>query len=131
MVHIKTYRAAAFALALLFGVYNVGIPIVLASCPMATAGPVCSGCFEAGTANERINKQKDTSCCTTIIAADRNTNEFLQAKDLSIPSFQLEVFIVLPAATVILNGNIPSTNTLSHSPPVQPDFPILHSALLI
>jgi hypothetical protein len=131
MKKTQTYRLAAYFLALLFGVYNVGIPIVLASCPMATVGPVCSGCFEPGVGKERVTTHKDTSCCATIIAADRNTNEFLQSKDLSVASLQMEAITILPADYAVVERAVSSISILSHSPPVQPDLPILHSALLI
>lgn len=127
----KTYHAAALVLTMVFGVYNIGIPIVLASCPMPKAGPMCCVCYEPSAGTASIGKAIDSSCCATVIAAERNTNAFLQAKDSPLPLFHGETLMVLPLDSTFVDGPNSGLNPLHHSLPLLADIPVLHSALLI
>jgi len=62
-------------------VFNVGLPIMLASCPMmgtnAGRGSCCAESSPIGSL--ALRSALNSSCCRTTLAAERNTNEFLQA----------------------------------------------------
>lgn len=128
------YRIAAYLLAFVFGVFSVGLPIVVASCPM----PKLEGyaqCFmcDDGSApgSAKLTNSIDRSCCITRYAADRNTTEFLQVHHAS------EVLCGIEAApVVVLDLRASETHsafvaTTDTSPPFSHDIPILVSSLLI
>ena len=133
MTAILKYRLSALVLALLFCVFNVGLPIVLDSCPMAQSerGSLCTLCHET-TGFEGITSIKNRSCCNTVIAAERNTQEFVKAKNVLDKADRSSLFIsslqfILPPSG--LHSTI--CNSLSSSPPVFQDIITITSSLLI
>jgi hypothetical protein len=130
MINRKKYRIVAWTLVTVFFVFNVGIPIVLAACPMIQEEKPLACCAQEPQSRiPEIKLNADYSCCNTKIASERNTTEFLQGKDNSF--FQ---YFITP-----LLQSIPTTNleyiqhsfSFLYSPPHQVDLPILHSSLLI
>ncbi len=134
MNSLLKYRIVAVALVVVFGVFNIGIPIIIASCsmPEMMRGSNCPMCDDQDlTSTARFATAQNTACCTTAIVAERNTNEFVQSKtSLS------EVSKLLPA---VLVENIPVSIlpspvcfvSVSSSPPTVVDIPIFTSSLLI
>jgi len=75
------YRSVAILLAGVFTIFNIGIPVVLASCPMMKASVRGACCPTQPVKGLPILKtHRDYSCCKTVIASDRNKIEFLQTQ---------------------------------------------------
>ena len=134
MNSILKYRFVAFALVVVFGVFNIGIPIIIASCPMAAMmqGNTCGMCSDQddpGTST--ITTERNTSCCATTIAAERNTNEFVQGKS-GLPDLAKLLLVVLTEhvpVSILLSPVC--VVRVSPSPPAVVDIPIITSSLLI
>jgi len=134
MLSAFKYRPVATLLAGVFVVFTIGIPVVLASCPMmkASMSGACCSIKPAGV-SPILKSQRDYSCCRTIIAADRNRTEFLQAQNDEAAQllnystcailFDLSIFEPTAFSKFILND--------THSPPLVEDIPIFTSSLLI
>jgi hypothetical protein len=134
MMKFLKHRAIAVTLAAVFGVFNIGIPVVLASCPMAKLGnaPTCFMCNEGeGNAGVQLKTHQDRSCCATVIAAEKNATEFLQSSHNVVAGVELTA--LLPAeislTTTVHNAQFVIGHPRSPSPP--DDLPILYSSLLI
>lgn len=136
MFRILTYRPkrqiVALALALVFAVFNVGLPIVIYACPMmqqkASALPCCGD--TASRSGVQIGVSVDRSCCKTVVAGQRNTTEFLQTKDHQLhvtvtPLFQHDAAERIAVQSISLRPHI----TIAVASP--PDIPVLFSSLLI
>lgn len=128
------HKYLSLAIVIVFGLFNVGVPIVIASCPMAEImqGGLCLVCGdpdESGTV--RITTEKDTSCCATVVVAERNTTAFVPTK--------ASLDVVTPVAGIIaqISTDVSNQSTLclvevvSPSPPRCDDIPIFNSSLLI
>ena len=117
-------------LASLFLVFNVGLPILVDSCPMPKPGgsmmcPLCH--MDAGEGKGEVVKGKP--CCTPSVAAVGNTNEFLRIQKSACDPCP---------CTNCQSGFTPlslsSCSQISASTPSQfaPDnIPVLHLSLLI
>lgn len=127
------YRITGLTLAVVFALFNVGLPVVVASCPMMKYenSRACIMCNDGLSSGVQVTRAIDTSCCVTVFAADRNKTEFLQVSKHLFESAKLLLAVVsdLIPATVIRNPQ--SAITLSASPPRSADIPILVSSLLI
>ena len=134
MITILKYRVVAFALAAVFAVFNIGIPVLVASCPMASMmqGGACPMCDDQGSSpTSKVSTEQNASCCATTIVAERNTNEFVQAQS---KSFDLAShFTLLPTIFSAINNpsSVSTFAQISASPPTVVDIPILISSLLI
>ena len=128
------YRVVAFVLAVVFGVFNIGIPVIIASCPMAAMmqGSKCTMCDDQDDpATSKVTTEKNTSCCATIVVAERNTTEFLQVK-VTVQQSILQTELVAASSAVISNpSSVFTTSHISPSPPTVVDIPIFTSSLLI
>lgn len=117
-----------------FAIYNIGLPVVIASCPMMKSAVRASCCpDESENDRQTLNKYNDYSCCKTVIATDRNKTEFLQTQNDGVT--QLHNYSI---TAVLYASNIFETTTFSkliltdtHSPPLIEDIPIFKSSLLI
>ncbi|MBX2992067.1 MAG: hypothetical protein KF749_12995 [Bacteroidetes bacterium] len=127
------YRITGLTLAAVFALFSVGLPIVVASCPMMKFenSRSCIMCNEGPSSGVQVTRALDTSCCLTVFAADRNKMEFLQANKhlLEFAKLLLAVESDFVPATVISNPQ--SAITPNASPPRSADIPILVSSLLI
>ncbi len=129
-----TYRIAAYLLALVFGVFSVGLPIVVASCPMPKLEGYaqCFMCDDGGTTGSaKFTNSIDRSCCITRYAADRNTTEFLQAHHSSEIARGVFVIPVVKLDLGVHEAHVPFVHVTDTSPPFTQDLPILLSSLLI
>ena len=134
MMRDSKYRLVAVALAAAFSLFNVGLPVVIAACPMmgrgVSARPAC--CAERHTASTKapgLALGKD--CCRTVLAAERNHAEFLGEKQkLSVytNSFCANVYSV-PLRIFESPLSIPRV-VPAPSPPSE-DIPIFTASLLI
>lgn len=133
MIHIHKYLS--LALVVVFGLFNVGVPIVIASCPMAETaqGNLCFVCIdpdESGTV--RITTEKDSSCCATVVVAERNTTAFVPAKAGSV-DVSMSAAVVHAQAYTEIATRFPlyTIAVVSPSPPWCGDIPVFTSSLLI
>jgi hypothetical protein len=133
MMRLIKYRVAAMLLTGIFLVSNVGIPVILASCPMMKAGKRAA-CCPIGNDDHTliIKKYQDYSCCRTVVAAERNTTEFVQnpAHRFTDRNESLLIFANLPTKLCdIIYQRIIFCDT--HSPPLSEDIPLLTSTFRI
>jgi hypothetical protein len=134
MNSILKYRIIALALVAVFGTFNVGIPVVIASCSMGgmMQGGSCPMCADRqNPTTETFTTDQSKVCCTTTIVAEPNTNEFVQAKaSLSDLSKPLLVVLTVDVLVPVLQSPV-HVIRVSSSPPTVLDIPILTSSLLI
>ncbi len=133
MVNVSKYKITALILASIFAVFNIGVPIVLYACPMMNQTPYTSSCCVDQQSQQGVNLRAsmDRSCCKTVYAAERNTTQFVQGKDISnilhystAPILQCNIFLVLQLVIITHKLNSPS-------PPLADDIPVFNSSLLI
>jgi hypothetical protein len=133
MHRILKYRSVGVALALIFCLFNVGLPIIVASCPMMrTSTAPC--CAPVHSGSSRIASPVDRSCCRTIIAGERNTTEFLQVAAASHAINGGTLYVPLTADNRLLDVEIRIGALLpsEHSPHLLADnLPVVFSSLLI
>lgn len=129
----RPYRLLALSLAAAFLLFNIGLPIIVASCPMAmsSAQPICSMCNEGSNAGPKISRVIDRSCCATVIAAERNTTEFLQVVASSIFQHHDALVFVSPDELCIVTDIQFLASEVNTSPPPCQDVLLLTSSLLI
>ncbi len=135
MTSNRTYRIVGLSLAAVFALFNVGVPIVVASCPMVKEqnSRFCIMCNDDRQGDGlRISTYFDRSCCETRFAAERNTTEFLQTQQ-KVERVKLVVEIPLLSSVILfekssLVGNLGIDDL---SPPLTRDIPIFISSLLI
>ena len=136
MKNERTYRVVTAFLVAVFGVFNVGLPIVVASCPMTegTRSSVCSACPDAsGPDVARLSSVNDYSCCQTVILAERNTTEFIAAKTVMSAHVMLIACVLSEKhhSYSISLSSVPIAAVADSSPPGALDIPIFTSSLLI
>lgn len=129
------YRIASLALALSFGLFNVGIPVILASCPMMDAGMSNAPCCITQHDNRLIGLRSSggSNCCKTVFLAERNTTEFVQSNFQSTSVVHLSPIIV-PIVLAMDLGEAARPmqyNSGDTSPPYSRDIPLIDSSLLI
>ena len=133
MVKFSKHRIIALTLAAVFALFNIGLPIVLYSCPMMQQSLYSSACCADQSARQGVRLQiaTDRSCCKTVYAADRNTHEFLQIKDHA-PVLIYSTTQLLCNAVVLHQTIFTSRKFYSTSPPLlADDIPVVTSSLLI
>ena len=129
------YRIASLTLALSFSLFNVGIPVILASCPMMDArmsnAPCCTSQNDNSTTGLRASG--GSNCCKTVFLAERNTTEFVQFNfrwtNIVHPSP-----IIIPIVLAMEFGEAAHPvpyNSGDTSPPFSRDIPLIVSSLLI
>ena len=131
---IFKYRIIALALAVVFGVFNIGIPVIIASCSMpemmrGSSCPMCDDQESPSTA--AVTTAQSTACCTTTIIAERNTNEFVQVKAGFQESVSQQAFMPSSFAVISNLSSVVAISQVSPSPPTVVDIPIFTSSLLI
>ena len=135
MARIVKYRMIALLLTATFCISNVGLPIILASCPMIgkmqQCCPMCPD--QSNSSTQKLTSTKNTSCCNTIIAGERNKTEFVQPQD---NKRHFSEFNCIAPVFHAVNTEIPQTYRqlfieVCSSPPFLHDIPIFTSSLLI
>jgi len=131
---ILKYRNIALALVVVFGLFNIGIPIIIASCsmPEMMRGSSCPMCEDQELpATATFATAQSTACCTMTMVAEHNVIEFVQAKtSLSDLSKPLLVVLTADVLVPVLQSPVFAVR-VSSSPPTVVDIPILTSSLLI
>ncbi len=120
------------AFASLFLVFNVGLPIVIDTCPMPkpVGSMLCPFCHEEGGKDGR-ETLSGKSCCSPVIAAERNSNEFLTVQKI-LGDLPAGVPAVLPSCMTC--GSFACDSQTFAPAPSQfapDDIPVIHSSLLI
>lgn len=134
MINSIKYRSLALILTLVFCLFSIGIPVVIASCPMMKVSVRGACCPEQTTKNLPIVKgPQDYSCCVTIIAAERNTNEYVQTQGYTSNTDKHYSITPILHYSIENNLRIASHKIFDniHSPPLIEDIPIFTSSLLI
>lgn len=131
MMNNQQYQTVASLVAAVFLLFNVGLPIVVASCPMAgTPTTTCGMCMEESN-TQRVTTVKNTSCCATIFVAEKNSTEFVQTKFDVKHSLEVVAGTDLSPQSTHSVQNI-STTRREFPPPTLPlDIPISTCSLLI
>lgn len=116
----------------LFLMFNVGLPIVLNTCPMPrkTGSMACPLCRDGGW-DGHGTAVNGKPCCDPRIAAERNLNEFIGASN-PVPAFVVHTIMLVPTARTL--SPLPVAEfSLDASPPHQlfSDIPVALSTLLI
>lgn len=128
------YRISALLLVLVFSLFNIGLPIVVASCPMNenTNAAVCGSCTEqTSDVKGNLTSAKNTSCCATVIAAEKNSTEFVHVKIVLNEFSKSLVTSYTPVNRPIDYAHDPLISDQGSSPPRSIDIPIFTSSLLI
>ena len=124
-----TYRTVAICLAAVFAVFAAGLPVIVASCPMAkVADRSCCACSETSSV-PAYAPWRDASCCATVIAADRNTTEFLPQDHVHVSALLAQTVPVLAPPPAVLRPVGSLYDGRTHSPPG--DLSLLQTPLLI
>jgi len=136
MPRILKYRSIGLILAVLFCLFNVGLPIVVASCPMmgAMKCPPKACCAAPDTKSVKLGSVINRDCCKTVFAASRNTNEFLQVPTILHENAAATQFVAVFFGDVLLHAqsSLVITGLSGDSPPSSSgDLPVLYSSLLI
>jgi hypothetical protein len=126
-------RIIGILLAGVFALFNIGLPIVVASCPMMKFenSRSCMMCNDDQSAGVKLTRAIDRSCCATVFAADRNKTEFLQATKNLQESSQYLLTVVSDIVSAFAIRDPQAVNAATASPPRSADIPILVSSLLI
>jgi hypothetical protein len=129
---ISTYRFCSLVLAVVFCLFNVGLPVVFAACPMmGRLSEIPSCCAQNhGAGSTTGGAALSTNCCKTVFAGERNRTEFLGERHVAhqyaaVASTVAPLFI--PASWLDLS---PPVRSLDPSPPSE-DIPIFTASLLI
>ncbi len=122
-------------LAGIFALFNIGVPVVIAACPMLMEKPSTSSCCaeKQSPIEVAFNSLSATSCCTTIVAAEPNKTEFLQTKEQNGLVFKSFVIVLSIPNHEVFGQQVSVALTASHLPSVlqSEDIPIFTSSLLI
>ena len=121
-------RISRMLFASLFLLFNVGLPILVDSCPMpkpvgSMMCPLCHG-ESAGAGGEVV---RGKPCCSPSIAAERNTNEFISIQ--KIVSVPVACTIIQPVA--LLHAFVSQAPRPRPSEFAPDDIPVIYSSLLI
>lgn len=133
MGHTFKYRTMLLAVA--FAVFNIGLPVVLDTCPMAKAGnsDLCATCHNESRPETQTVGIPGGSCCVMVVVGDRNTTEFEQSRDRLVDNVRTMLASALEIPHLLFPVQFTPTTVGRpvESPPAEPDIPILNSSLLI
>ena len=132
MIRLLKYRTPLLALVLTFALFDIGLPVVLDTCPMEKAfgAGACRLCHHAVPSDGVEIRLPGGSCCTPTRIVERNTTEFEQsrpARDREVRQHMIPPLFCTVSQPLDLVLFTPET----WSPPDQADIPILTSSLLI
>lgn len=131
MMQIFKYRLFASLLLVVFVVHTVGVPVVVYSCPMVGDAPVCGMCTEGSGKGESVSTTFDSSCCETVILAERNTTQFIQAGK-ELPQLPAAALLVVSPSSIPDNGLVRKAFLFTEFSPGMPhDLPVFNSSLLL
>jgi hypothetical protein len=128
----KAPYISRMALASLFLVFNVGLPILIDTCPMPrpVGSMMCPLCHDEG-GKPGIEVVRGKPCCAPSLVAERNMNEFLTAqKTLSthnvLPSVPIPAGVAQASITCLSQTFAPVPSQFAPD-----DIPVRYASLLI
>ena len=135
MNRIARHKARVWILAGIFTLFNIGVPVVIAACPMMQEKLSSHSCCAENQEPVDVSLSSMTalSCCMTTIAAEPNRTEFLQTKEQNNLVFK-SLFVVssIPVHEVFIPQlSVTRSASISPSVPHSKDIPIFTSSLLI
>lgn len=133
MTRFQSYRAVTPFLVAVFCVFNVGIPVVVAACPMSEAnGALCGFCFSfPDDGMPGYTTHQDRSCCETVLASEGSKVEFLKTAG-TLPTSYNMLFVTIVTPPDRFSHSISSLTVLSaDTSPGCSDLPVLLSTLLL
>ncbi|MCI0553213.1 MAG: hypothetical protein L0287_19875 [Anaerolineae bacterium] len=125
----KLHTFSAIALVAVFGLSNIGLPIVMYLCPMMQDDPSeCQTECENPSQTLAIVNQSGT-CCNSYIVAERNTTPFVKTEKSSpaISVALLPMTLELSDNSSFAVQNVPCSVSPQASPPIF----LLNSSFLI
>ena len=129
-MHRTGPQISRMLLASLFLVFNVGLPILIDSCPMPkpVGSMMCPLChMDGGEGKGEVVKGKP--CCSPSIAAGGNTNEFLRTQKIACDPGACLICQSGFFPRLFSSGSQISASTTSQFAP--DDIPVIYSSLLI
>ncbi len=132
----STYRILSTLLAVVFAVFNIGLPVVIDACPMPKlpGSMTCALCHQRAVPAGESPVVQSPRCCSPVLAAERNTTAFVQSQRSSEEFRPVALAVVAPSPSAVLVSALPQIHIFhpSWSPPGRDaDLPVLHSSLLI
>lgn len=130
-----TYKTLVLGLAALFALFNIGIPVVVAACPMAPVAATgsCQACTTTAPDNQpSIVRQIDTSCCATVIAAPPAEVAFIKGAAVAGGAESALVSVcTIASVDLLMTGAMASVIPHSREAVPSSDLTILLSSLLL
>lgn len=122
---------ARILFASLFLIFNVGLPVLVNSCPMPkpVGSMMCPLCHEESESRGEVVKGKP--CCSPSFAAERNTNEYLTVQKQVCDPLQSPCIVPLSGLTLQPVSFASQTYAPIPSEFAPDDIPVIHSSLLI
>lgn len=134
MTRSAKYRVLTALFVATFCIFNVGVPIVVAACPMSN-GPspgMCGFCHsfpDDGLTGFR--SFQDTSCCDMVLVSEGSKAEFLKT-DGALPVVGNVLFVSLIAPPDFAShSSLLEPVAPADSSPGASDLPVFHSSLLL
>jgi hypothetical protein len=132
MIRFPKYRFVTALLVVVFSVFNVGIPVVVAACPMSESGvgALCGSCYSpTGNGQPVYRQHQDRSCCETVLVSEGSGAEFLKAAP-ALPLVAGVLFVSVIAPFEFSDYSFQSVTVRSvDTSPGQENLPILLSSL--
>ena len=129
-MHTPLPKIPRILLASLFLIFNVGLPILIDSCPMPkpVGSMMCPLChMDGGEGRGEVLKGKP--CCSPTIAAGANTNEFLRTQKSTCDP----VLCIMCQSGVTSRSQFTGSQVSASTPSqfAPDDIPVIYSSLLI
>ncbi len=133
MNRLLTYRTPLLVLLLAFVLFDVGLPVVIATCPMEKefGAGACDLCHPAVPPQRVEIGLPGGSCCAPARIVERITTDFEQVRIVLNQDVRHEVVVAPTPSVSLWAADVNIIVPRSWSPPLQTDIPILTSSLLI
>ncbi len=131
MNRLLTYRTPLLVLLLAFVLFDVGLPVVIATCPMEKEFGSCDFCHPAVPPQRVEIGLPGGSCCAPARIVERTTTDFEQVRIVLNREVSHEVVVAPMPSASLWAADVDIVVPRSWSPPLQTDIPILTSSLLI
>ncbi len=133
----RGYKAMVKGFLSVFLIFTIGIPVIVASCPMAKSpGKIsCAACLPSGDdTRPSIAPERNTSCCRTVIASGRNLIEYISVEGASnLDHFRVNAHahVSIPSDVAFEEQALLQLRPTQIPLPDQGDIRLLVSSLLI
>ncbi len=133
----RGYKATVTGFLSVFLIFTIGIPVIVASCPMVKSPGkmTCSACLPSdGGTRASVAAERNTSCCRTVIVSGRNLIEYISI-ETALGSCQQKAgahVVALPDSRLpAAVRSMVILRTPKPPPTAQGDIRLLVSSLLI